>query len=209
VASLPETDQPFDGEVKRESRRNPDTRRRTLDATLRLLSEGSYRELTIEGIAARAGVGKASIYRWWPSKGSLVLDALAEVFPTFERPATGDAHGDLRELTTSVAATMHEDRYGLSIPQLAAALSSAPDLGEAFMERCVLPNRRTVLATLESCIASGALSNDVDLEFLADLLAAIGFFRVLVLHRPVGDEYADSLTDLILDGRLPSKPSDR
>jgi AcrR family transcriptional regulator len=184
-------------------RRNPDTQKRILEATLQLVSDRGYSRLTIEGIAARAGVGKATIYRWWASKGALVLDALAQVFPTFTAPDTGDPDHDLTTLIDSVAATMNEGTYAISIPQLAAELSSDPELADEFFVRCVLPNRITVLHFFDRLIDAGTLDADTDIEFLADLIVSIVFFKTLILHRPVGTSYTGDLANLILRERLP------
>lgn len=124
------------------------SRQAILQAALDLIAEVGYRNTTIEAIAARAGAGKQTIYRWWPGKADLVLDAVttdaARVIPV---PDTGDLRADLTAFLDSTFAAAR--RRGV-LPQLRALMAEAqldPDFGAAFDER-FLNSRRTALTSL-------------------------------------------------------------
>lgn len=128
--------------------RSDESRQAILQATLELIADIGYRDMTIEAIAAQAGAGKQTIYRWWSGKADLVLDAVtadaARVIPV---PTTGDLRADL---TTFLNATFAAGRRRGALPQLRALMAEAqldPDFGAAFDER-FLRSRREALASL-------------------------------------------------------------
>ena len=175
-----------------------------LESARDLLAFGGYEQLTIEAIAARAGVGKQTVYRWWSSKASVVAEAVlgGYLVKVGEPPAdTGDTAADLR-------AWLHE-RFGrLGDPAAvalvrgltAAAADSDADAARLY-EQLTGPSRRQLVARLATGVHKGQLRADADLEAAADALIGVLLYRVLarsVDNRARDD--ADSLIDVLFHG---------
>ena len=173
--------------------------RAILRATLRLLQEVGYRELTIERVAATAGVGRPTIYRRWPSKAALVVTALAAsnriAIPGAD---TGSLRGDL------VAIQRHQTEL-MSVPQtrrvtagIVADLAADPELSEEYMTRYLLPRREAVWEALRRGVARGELAADTDFEFVYELLLGPLFLRTVVWGQPLAPDTAERTVDVIL-----------
>lgn len=183
-------------------RRDQRSRAAILAATVELLGECGYQGLTMEGVAARASVGKATVYRWWSGKGDLVLEALHERAPLEPVPDTGDARADLRAAVRTAIATMTELPTGAVIPPLAADVMHDPASSERFRD-FFRPRRASVLRILHRAAERGDLPRDVDAELLFDLYAGTIFYRVLISGEPVTDHLVDQFVGLLLDGEIP------
>jgi AcrR family transcriptional regulator len=178
-----------------------------LTATTEMLAEAGYSALTIEGVAARAGVGKATVYRWWPTKGALVIEAMSVALPAPAQADTGDLRRDLLTAVRRVVHTFARTPEGAVIPALAADLLSDPPLAEQFRRQIIRPRRSAVVEVLLRATARGDLPPDVDTDLLLDVYAGAVFYRVLVSGEPVTDLLAEQLVGLLLDGKLPTKLS--
>jgi len=187
-------------------RRSTRSHQAILTATTELLTEIGYSALTIEGVAGRAGVGKATVYRWWPSKAALVIEALGAglVMPVLAE--TGDLRRDLLSAIRDVVHTFARSPEGAVIPALAADLMSDPEMAERFRDQIIRPRRSAVVQILRRAADRGELPADVDTELLLDVYAGAVFYRVLVTGEPVTDLLADQLVTLLLDGKTPLKP---
>ena len=125
----------------------------------------------MEGIAARAGVGKQTIYRWWPSKGAVLFDAFlalsedAEGVPAL--PDTGDLEADLKLVLRATVAELNDPRYDVPMRAMAAAIASDPALAAEYEQRLEAPMRAIKLARLAN---APELAPGTDLELVADLL---------------------------------------
>jgi AcrR family transcriptional regulator len=188
------------------SRRSARAHAAILTATTELLTNVGYGALTIEGVAARAGVGKATVYRWWPSKGALVIEAVSLALPTPAPIDTGDLRSDLTAVVRRVVDTLTRVPEGAVIPALAADVMSDPQLAEQFRSRLLRPRRSAVAEVLLRAAARGELPPDVDTDALLDIYSGAVFYRVLVRGEPVTDLLADQLVELLLDGKIPVKP---
>jgi AcrR family transcriptional regulator len=175
---------------------------RILASAAALVVRDGYARVTIEGIAAHAGVGKATIYRRWASKGTLVLEAIASIF-SIGAPNTGDVRADLIAHVREIGDTVTNSIYGAAIPGLHADLARDPELGEDFRRICVSPTRQASIAAIERAVAAGSLPADVDFDMLADLFGSLIFFRTLVLGAPIEADFAEKLIRLIVDGEIP------
>ncbi|MFN8624882.1 MAG: TetR/AcrR family transcriptional regulator [Candidatus Binatia bacterium] len=123
--------QPADGRFSRVGRpRSQKAERAIIDATLDILSERGITELTIESVAARAGVGRPTIYRRWPSKLALVMAAIMTL-PELRVPETGTVHGDLRKLAADTLAILRSSALGRVLPHLLTEISDDAVLNEA------------------------------------------------------------------------------
>ncbi len=183
-------------------RRNEAARDAILSAAYRLLSQPGTEALTIESIAAEAGVGRQTIYRWWPSKGAVLADALARhaqvVVPDRD---TGSFTGDLTAFLTDTFAGLADEGLAGRLRQIVAAAQQ--DEHEAQVLADFTAVRRAALrAVLERGRASGELAPDADLDMLADMVYGVLYYRLLVGHAPLDAAAARSLAaELTRSGR--------
>ncbi len=169
-----------------------------LDATLELLSEVGFSALTVEGVAGRAGVGKATIYRRWPSKLPLVVDAFGQL-PAFEDADTGSLEGDLKAMLRQYLENFLATPLATVYPSLAAERSHNPELGE-LMDPLLKGRRRPLDAAFRRAQGRGELAPNVDLEMASDLIvgpiAVRLFFRGTTIH----PDMVDGMVELALRG---------
>ncbi|MGI5125769.1 TetR/AcrR family transcriptional regulator [Pseudonocardia sp. CA-107938] len=183
-------------------RRSEETRHAILAAALDELTERGYAGLTIEGIAARAGSGKQTIYRWWPSLADVVLDAMLErAADLIPDPATGTLAGDLREFVTATFRQGPPQREILSGLMAQAVLD--PDFAAAFRERFITARRTALRAVLDRA----ALDPDVDPELLVDVVFGVLWYRLLVGHAPLDDAEGEALAELVVRAAQPGRCS--
>ncbi|MFE3291184.1 TetR/AcrR family transcriptional regulator [Rhodococcus sp. NPDC059234] len=183
------------------ARRSERARSAILAATAELVSEVPYPRLTIEAIAARAGVGKQTIYRWWPSRGSVVFDAILELSGGPEGsglPDTGDIAADLRLFLRSTVAEMAEPRFDGFLRALYVEIQQDPALAEGYRTQLLEPQRRVVRDRLQRGVEAGQLRDDVDLELAVDLLVGPVQMRWSLGLSGLTEDYADALLDLVL-----------
>lgn len=170
-------------------------------ATQELLVERGHRSLTIEGVAARAGVGKQTIYRWWPSRAALVLEAYLAGSDAIEPPASSEStRDDVRSLVVWLAAVLAQPIGGRVLAGLIADFQHDRDLAEGF-QRDVVPVRRSAMrAALERGQERGEIRADADLDLTVDTLHGAVFYRLLLSGAPIDEEFAARLTDQVLAG---------
>lgn len=173
-----------------------------------MLAEAGYHGLTMEGVAARAGVGKATVYRWWRSKGALAGEALAHYLDIDAIPDTGNSRTDLLEVVRTTIHNYSATVAGTVIPALAADLINDPELKRVFLGQFLHPRRAVAASTLRRVIERGDLPEDLDVDLVMDMWAGTVFYRVLISENPVDDRMADQLVDLVLGAppRIPSRP---
>lgn len=172
-----------------------------LTATTAVLTEVGYPALTMDAVAAAAGVGKATIYRWWPSKASLVIEALAAALPAPHPVSTGDSRTDLRALVQAAVDAYVHTPLGTSLAVLATDTAGDTDATER-LAALLGPRRAAQASVLLAAAGRGDLPHDVDVALLLDILAGTLIHRAL--HGPpVDDHTVDQLTDLLLTGAPP------
>lgn len=170
-----------------------------LDATLDLLAEEGFAALTMEGIAERAGVGKATLYRRWKSPEEVVVAAVTAFVEEIGIPDSGSVNQDLRLLMRQ-AVDVYRGRPGRLLPGLLAAMAACEDVGRSLREH-FLQGRRAALATvLERGIARGEIRPDADIELVLDFLGGPLFYRILVTGGPIDDNLALGVVDVVLHG---------
>jgi AcrR family transcriptional regulator len=169
-----------------------------LEAAVQLFAEGGLDGLTVEGVAARAGVGKATIYRRYPCKIDLVVAASrAFAIDGDAAPDTGDTRADLRVLVDQLIAMLTDTPLGRVIPVIVADRMRVPELAEAHRE--IVEEKRARHRAVVSCgIARGDLRADVDVDAVVDAYVGPIFYRFLVSDAPLDDAYAGSLVDTVL-----------
>ncbi|SHG22320.1 TetR/AcrR family transcriptional regulator [Streptoalloteichus hindustanus] len=175
------------------ARRSESSRRAILTATQELCGENGYRRVTVEAIAARAGVSKKTIYRWWPSKGAVVLEILDEAASiTADPPDTGDLAADLHTQLTEVIGLLAPSHTSPAAGLIAEALQD-PDLGRELRERVIEPRIAKFRERLRRAQQQGQLSPDADLDVALDLLYGPLYHR-LAFHLGMPDpDYLDTL----------------
>lgn len=165
-----------------------------------------YERLTIDAIAARAGVGKQTIYRWWTTKGAVLAEAAAAggVAPEpIALPETGDLGHDLRRwLHDWVAGITTPEGTGL-ILALTAAGSDDKAIADRQFEQFSGPHENAVRHRLDLARRAGQIRADADLGAIASTLIGSLLYRVLTRHAPPTTEDADRLVDLVLRGAAP------
>ncbi len=170
-------------------------------ATQELLVERGYRELTIEGVAARAGVGKQTIYRWWPSKAALVLEAYLAGSDTVPQPRSAARRcADVRALLHWLIDVLAQPIGGRVVAGLVADLQHDPDLAEGFHLEVVPARRSAMLAVLEHARDRGELRADADLELAVDTLHGAVFYRLLFSGEPLDAEFTERLARQVIGG---------
>ena len=177
-----------------------------LDATLELLAEVGFSALTVEGVAQRAGVGKATIYRRWPSKLPLVVEAFGEL-PAFEDVDTGSLDRDLKAMLTQYLKSFLSTPLATVYPSLAAERRHNPELG-ALLDPLLRNRRKPLDAALRRALARGELAEGLDLELASDLIVGPVAVRLFFRGTQIKPDMVGPMVDMALDGirrRAPAK----
>jgi AcrR family transcriptional regulator len=171
-----------------------------LRSTLKLLGENGFSDLSIEAVAARANVGKATVYRWWPNKAALITDAFASsTGRKLHFPDTGSVYTDMSQQMRQVVKIFRSPR-GRILSAILAAGQSDKDVIAAFRERFMKPRRHEAYATLKRGIQRGELRKDVDMDLLLDSLYGPIYMRFLIRHASLTPDFVDHLCELVLAG---------
>lgn len=172
-----------------------------LDATTQLLIEGGFGRLSVRAVAARAGVGKATIYRRWPSKTELLRATLAgiDARETAEAADTGDLRGDLRALLRAMAVHFVDSEAAHLMPQLAAEAQFDAEL-RALLHSYAATRRDLAHRILERARDRGELRDDLDAEVVVDLITAPVFIRKLITGGAINAQVTDAAVDVVVRG---------
>jgi len=182
--------------------RSEQARRAILRSTLKLLQRSSFSGLTIEAIAADADVGKATVYRWWPNKGALVVDAFASSAESeLHFPNTGSVYRDMSLQMTQFLGVLRSPR-GRIVAALLAGGQSDPEPLSAFRERFLRPRRQEAYKTLRRAIERGELPQDLDLDVVLDTLYGALYMRFLIRHDELSENYVREVCRLVLAGAI-------
>jgi AcrR family transcriptional regulator len=185
--------------------RSEEARQAILRTTLKILGKKGFSDFKIEEVAARASVGKATVYRWWPNKGALIADAFASSTTRRLRfPDTGSVYTDMSQQMRQLI-KVFRGRRGRIVSAILAAGQSDKDLIEAFRERFLWPRRREAYATLRRAIQRGELRKDLDPDLLLDSLYGPIYMRFLIQHDRLTPEFVDRLCALVLAGVRPPR----
>lgn len=173
------------------------TRKAVLQAAYDLLGEAGLTRFTIEGVAARSGVARTTIYRWWPSKGALAMEGFVEATAAdLAVPPTASVAADVQALLRLFARVLR-GKGGRIIRGIIAEGQSDPETINAFMAGFVTPRRAEVRAILDRGIASGELRADLDVEVVLSSLFGPLHLRML-LNEGVDDAWVDRLSNFVL-----------
>jgi AcrR family transcriptional regulator len=182
--------------------RDPEVDRAILEATIALLVEEGFGRLSIEAVAERAEVGKTTIYRRWPSKIPLVVDALRHLKDpaTVEIPDDLTTHDAFVRVLSALVRAHRSDANDQMLAGLVDAMSRDGELAAAVRAGLVADRRRVIFGLVERGIARGELRADVDPEVIADLLGGAIVMRRMITGGPVTLRLVRQVVTLVLDG---------
>jgi AcrR family transcriptional regulator len=197
-----------DSPAQRGRPRSAEADRAILDAAGTLLAERGLTGMSIEEVAARAGVGKATIYRRWPSKGLLALDAFMIMFRSLQPPVdSGSLRDDLLSALRAWVRAVTTTPAGRLLSSLIAEAQHDPELHAAWRGRVLEPLRAQHRAVLERAVGRGEISAAVDQDVVLDLFFGAAQHRLLLGHLELTDGFVESVVDVLLAGiataRLP------
>jgi len=181
--------------------RSPEADRSILTATIDLLADEGYGGVTMEGVACRAGVGKATVYRRWPSKSALVVDAMTACREQRTPPPdTGSVRDDLLVFVRGFRDHIRTSDAGRVIPALVTELARNPELATAFREGFVQPRRARIIEAVRRGVERGEVRPDVDLDVVADGVVAMLMYRFLVSGMAIDEELPERVVDVLWRG---------
>jgi len=175
-----------------------------------LLVERGFAGVTIEGIAAKAGVAKQTIYRWWASKTEVLIDAyLDDAAEGLTPPDHGDLDSDLRDYLRTLARFLTGSDSGEVLKALIGQAQHAPDVAATFRDKCVEEQRHRDRLPIERAIGRGELPTDLDVTMAVDQLVGPIYYRILVTGQTIDPGFIDELVDSFLHRTVRADRSDR
>lgn len=202
-ATVPASSTPRRGPGRPRSQR---LNRAILDAARDLLIEGGYADLRLEHVAARAGVGKATIYRRWASKQELAQALLADLAaPHIAVEDVGSTRDELLAVVNNARRAVVETDFGPVIRALLSQIALDPDLGDPFRASVVQDRRSEVARVIRRGIARGDLRDDIDIGLATELLVGPVYFR-LMFGGALDARFATRVVDALLSGYAAGAP---
>jgi AcrR family transcriptional regulator len=176
-----------------------------MDAVYTLLQEKTVRDLTIEEVAKRARVGKPTLYKWWPTKATLVLAMLCErMAPNLEKPTALTAEESLR-LRARRLIDAFNGPFGKIVAGLIAEGQSEPAIRQAFFDLWVSPRRSATITDLQRGKKTGELRPDTQPDLLNDAIFGAIYYRFLLGSHPLTRKLGDELVEQIIRGHRSGK----
>jgi AcrR family transcriptional regulator len=178
--------------------RSEEAHQAILAATLELLAEGGYSALTVEGVAARAGVGKATIYRRWPSKLPLVIEAFTQL-PALEEVDSGSLVTDLEKMLRDYLHLFNATPLAAVLPSLVGERLHNPELSR-LLEPVLKGRRQPLLRALERGVERGEIEPDTDLDLAADMIVGWITVRLFFSGSKVSPRSVGPVVRMALEG---------
>jgi AcrR family transcriptional regulator len=189
--------------IRSESRGRPrseQSEEAILAATMQLLSEKPLRDISMEEIARKAGVGKATIYKWWPSKAFVALDAfLRKANRMMPTPDTGSVRRDILEQVRSLM-VFYNGPDGHVLGQFVAEAQSDKEFAALYRERFLKPRREATRVIFDRGVQRGEIDQNLNRELVLDLIYAPAVYRLMVGHAPLEDKLADEMVSILFGG---------
>ncbi|GAA4103418.1 TetR/AcrR family transcriptional regulator [Nonomuraea soli] len=190
--------------TKAPHRRGADRTEAIMRTTLELGQEIGYARLSMEGVAARAGAGKQTIYRRWSSKGALLLDSLLSLHePALDYPDTGDVVADLRTQIHAAVDLLAGPPFGPLFTALIGEAQYDPRVAAALNERLIAPQAAKTVERLQAARDRGQLSEAFDLDLAMAILSGPLYFQLLITQEPLTHAYVDRVLDALFTGLGP------
>jgi AcrR family transcriptional regulator len=185
--------------VRRGRPRNEHSTSAILSATIELVAEIGLGSLTMDAVAARASVSKATIYRRWSTKEALMLDAWMSCVRSPEPVDTGNLHDDLTLMFTALEQPLADGDLQRVFPQMIAAAKVNAEVATAY-RAFIAERRRPMRTVLERAVSRGELGADLDLDLVHDLLVAPVLYRWLVSDGPTDARVTAGIIEIVLSG---------
>ena len=183
--------------------RSEEARQAIIESTLHLLQKTGFTDLSIEAIAADAGVSKATVYRWWPNKAELVMEAFVSAVEAELRiSTTGSAEKVIREQMkrwTKIFASP----LGRVIAAVIGAGQSDPAMLRAFQRQYIEPRRTEARKLLKEAMKNGEIRSNLNPETILDILYGPLYIRLLLQHAELGSDLPDLVFDIVMPGLRP------
>ncbi len=183
--------------------RDPRIDDQVLDAVVEALREDGWAELSVEGVARRAGVSRPAIYRRWRSLGQLTVDAVARRLIPDPIADTGDLRADLVAGLGQIVETLADPPFREAVRGVLSGFAADPDLRARWFDAVLLPRRANTGAALQAAIDRGELRADLDLEQVLDALAGPLYYRGLFAHGPLDRGFVEATVDGVLAAHRP------
>jgi AcrR family transcriptional regulator len=180
--------------------RSDEARRAILRAARELLNENGPAGITIEGIAARAGVGKPTIYRWWPDRHAVAMAALMESDTSSSVPNKERAPLEALRRHLSEVVTVFATPVGRTVTAMIASADSDSELAKSFRNHFILARRDEGRVLLRAAIERGDVRRDANVEVALDMIYGALFYRLMMGHAPLDEALARQLLKESLRG---------
>jgi AcrR family transcriptional regulator len=182
--------------------RSEPARQAILAAATDLMLARGLSAVSMDAIAERAGVSKATIYRWWPTKETLALDALYEELtePSPEPPDTGTLRGDLGTLLGGWTERARGRPYGRVIGALVTEAATDATFGALYRERYIEPRRAQARSIFARAMARGEIATGTDIEATIDILYGALYHRLLHGHAPLSEDFVNYVVSVVASG---------
>jgi AcrR family transcriptional regulator len=179
--------------------RDEEVRKRILDSAAQLLEGRCIDQITVDAIAEQSGAGKATVYRWWPNKAAVLIEAFRErVSQELPFPDTGDFRRDVRQQLQNFAEIIYWGRRGKIFSSFIAGAQADPEMAKAFREIWMRPRRAEARKLFERYIAEGVARSDLDADLAVEIVFAPLYYRLLTGWGEITAEYLDQLVDTVM-----------
>ena len=173
-----------------------------LKAALDLVLEVGFRAVSLEAIAAKSGVGKTTIYRRWPNKGAVVMEAFIGQLGQASRFPDAETSMERMRLQMHITAKAFKGRVGALVRALMAEAQFDPELAKAFRENWMLPRRKLVSDVLQDAIRQGEIRGDIDVDAAIDILYAPMYYRLQMASGPISEAFVNQVFAQAMEGNL-------
>lgn len=180
--------------------RSEKARKAVIQSALALLKRVGFHDLTMEAVAARAGVGKATVYRWWPSKADLVVDCFVDVVEKELRfPEAGSVLEAIHQQMLRWA-PIFRSPLGQVVATVIGAGQSDPEILAAFRAHWMEPRRVEARRLLRRAMRAGEIRADLDPDTVLDLLYGPLYLRLLLKHAPLDEDFVEKVFRVVSPG---------
>lgn len=194
----PGPEKPVGGDTDRRVERS---RKAVLAATLQLLAEAGLNGVSVDEVARRSGVAKTTIYRHWPSRSALLLDACSKLGTKPQAPDTGTLRGDLMALATHMAGRLRSERWASILPSMIDAAERDPELAEV-QTRLHAGFMEPLFVVVERAKARGELPADLDPSVVVAAVVGPLYYRRWFSRQPLDEKFAQSIVERLVQGRV-------
>ena len=186
--------------------RDEEVRKRILNSAAQLLEDLSFDDITVDAIAEASGAGKATIYRWWPNKAAVLIEAFRErIAREIPFPDSGDFRQDVRQLLKNFTDIIYRGRRGKVFRAFIAGAQADPEIAKAYRESWIAPRRAEARKLFERYIEAGVADASLDPDLAVEMVFSPLYYRLLTGWGEITPEYLDRLTDTALCGLLARK----